>query len=271
MTPPPEYQHSFNNLLAVIPARGGSKGIPKKNISDLNGKPLVAYSIEAALNSKYVNRVVVWTDSAEIAEVSKGYGAEIPFLRQPDLATDKASLYEAIFNLYDELYKRDKYESSIYLVLFPTYPFKTGPDIDRLLEDVFDLTYVSYFVSPSSFQSTNSFLIKNNQMTPLKKMMSEEISNQTFYKSNNSVIARMQPRWRYFAGMTFHEQFRALQDFYKCLVGNGIVRKQKIAYELSDGMRTLDIDFHDQLLLARKIMEHNLFDFDSCFDDAYAN
>jgi len=271
VTPPPEYQPCFNNILAVIPARGGSKGIHKKNISDLNGKPLIAYSIEAARNSKYVNRIVVWTDSAEIADVAEGYGAEIPFLRHPDLATDKASLCEAIFNLYDELYKKDKYESSTYLVLFPTYPFKTGLDIDRLLEDVFDLTYVSYFISSSSFQSANSYLIKNSQMTPLNKMMPEEISNQIFYKSNNSAIARMQPRWRYFAGMTFQKQFKALQDFYKCLVENGIVKKQKIAYELNDGMRTLDIDFYHQLLLARKIMQHNLFDFNSCFDKAYTN
>ena len=79
-----------------------------------------------------------------------------------------------------------------------------------------------------------------------------------YYKSNNSIIARMHPRWRCFAGMTFQDQLRALQDFYERLGDDGITKNQKIAYALDDGMRTLDIDFHNQLLLARKIMERNI-------------
>ena len=68
-------------ILAIIPARGGSKGIVGKNIKELNGKPLIAYTIEEAKKSEYINRIVVSTDNEEIANISKKYGAEVPFLR----------------------------------------------------------------------------------------------------------------------------------------------------------------------------------------------
>src|SRR3989338_3698460 len=77
-------------VLAYIPIRSGSKSIPDKNIIDVGGKPLVAYSIEAAKNSKYVDKVIVSTDSSKYADVVKTYGAEAPFLRPPELASDTA-------------------------------------------------------------------------------------------------------------------------------------------------------------------------------------
>ena len=74
-------------VLAIIPARGGSKGIPRKNIREFAGYPLIAYSIQAALNSKLVTRVIVSTDDEEIALVAKQYGAEVPFLRPSEICT----------------------------------------------------------------------------------------------------------------------------------------------------------------------------------------
>ncbi|SVB97878.1 uncharacterized protein METZ01_LOCUS250732, partial [marine metagenome] len=70
-------------MLAIIPARGGSKRLPRKNILDLAGKPLIAWTIEAALNSKYIDRIVVSTDNQEIATIAKEHGALVPFLRKP--------------------------------------------------------------------------------------------------------------------------------------------------------------------------------------------
>ena len=75
----------MNNNLAIIPARGGSKGIKNKNIVDLYGKPLISYTIEAALKSNQFSKIIVSTDSVEIAEISKEYGAEIPFMRPGDI------------------------------------------------------------------------------------------------------------------------------------------------------------------------------------------
>ena len=79
-------------MLAVIPARGGSKGVPHKNIRDLDGKPLIAYTIEAAIKSKVFDKIVVSTDSSEIAEIAKRYGAEVPFIRPKDLSGDFSHL-----------------------------------------------------------------------------------------------------------------------------------------------------------------------------------
>ena len=90
-----------NSFLAIVPARGGSKGLPGKNIKELCGKPLVAWSIEAGLKSKYVDEVMVSTDDEKIAEISKKYGANVPFLRPSELASDTATTFDAIKHTID--------------------------------------------------------------------------------------------------------------------------------------------------------------------------
>jgi CMP-N-acetylneuraminic acid synthetase len=79
------------NILGIIPARGGSKGIPRKNIKLLAGKPLIAWTIGEAKKSRYINRLIVSTDDKEIAEVAKSYGAEVPFLRPAEISHDLAT------------------------------------------------------------------------------------------------------------------------------------------------------------------------------------
>ena len=96
-------------LLAIIPARGRSKRLPRKNILDFSGKPLIAWTIEAALNSKYIDRVVVSTDDQEIADVSKKYGAELPFVRPDNLATDEATSIDVVLQLLEQLEVDDEY------------------------------------------------------------------------------------------------------------------------------------------------------------------
>ena len=84
------------SVLAIIPARGGSKGIKGKNIFSIEGKPLIAYTIEAACASEYIDTVIVSTDNQEIADISKAYGAEVPFLRPAELASDYAKTIDAV-------------------------------------------------------------------------------------------------------------------------------------------------------------------------------
>lgn len=120
-------------VLALIPARGGSKGIKDKNIVDLCGKPLIAYSINAALESKYIDDVVVTTDSIKIAEVSKKYGADVPFLRPEYLASDRARTIDAVLHAVRWL-KENKREYDILVLLQPTQPLRTTEDIDRALK-----------------------------------------------------------------------------------------------------------------------------------------
>lgn len=120
-------------MLAIIPARGGSKGLPGKNIKELGGKPLIAYTIEAALNAKVIDRVVVTTDDEEIAGVAKKYGAEVPYMRSADLSSDCASAVDVYIDAIQRLGK--KYESEPFMVLLPTVPFRTSKHI----EEAYDL------------------------------------------------------------------------------------------------------------------------------------
>lgn len=120
-------------VLALIPARGGSKGIKGKNIIDLMGKPLISYSIIAGLESKYIDRVVVSTDSENIAKVAREYGADVPFMRPDYLASDTAKSIDAVIHAINWL-KNNSEEYDILVLLQPTQPLREAIDIDNALE-----------------------------------------------------------------------------------------------------------------------------------------
>lgn len=120
-------------IIAIIPARGGSKGIPRKNICSLSGKPLLAYSIEAALGSLRVNRVVVSTEDEEIAGVALEYGAEV--IKRPlHLSGDEEMSESALSHALDELKKNEQYEPDIVVFLQATSPIRWRDDIDKAIE-----------------------------------------------------------------------------------------------------------------------------------------
>lgn len=123
-----------NNILAIIPARGGSKGVPKKNIKELNGKPLISYSIEEARKSKYINRIVVSTESKEIAEISKKLGAEVPYLRPLQLAQDNSPTIDCIIHMIDWLKDKENYVPDYICLLQCTSPLRTYEDIDGTVQ-----------------------------------------------------------------------------------------------------------------------------------------
>ena len=120
-------------VIAIIPARSGSKSLPKKNILPLNGKPLLSYSISYGLESPEVDKVVVSTDSEEFAKIARKYGAEVPFLRPPELATDNCRDFSFMrhaldyFDSIDEIY-------DIYVLLRPTSPLRPKGLIERSLD-----------------------------------------------------------------------------------------------------------------------------------------
>jgi len=117
------------SVLAIIPARGGSKGVPRKNIRHLSGKPLIAWTIEEAQKSKYIDRLIVSTDDEEIAKVSKARGAEIPFIRPSELAQDDTPGIDPVLHAIGLLPEYD------YIVLLqPTSPLRSVEDIDACLE-----------------------------------------------------------------------------------------------------------------------------------------
>lgn len=117
-------------ILAIIPARAGSKRIPNKNIKKFLGKPLITYTIEQAKKCKFIDRVIVDTDSFQVAKVAKAYGAEVPFLRPPKLATDKARVIDAIIHLLDRLKNEQSYEPTHVMILQTTSPLREIQDIE---------------------------------------------------------------------------------------------------------------------------------------------
>lgn len=122
-------KNNFSKI-AIITARGGSKRIPRKNIKDFCGKPIIAYSIEAALNSKLFNEVMVSTDDNEIAEVAKKYGAEVPFMRSEKNSDDYATTADVLNEVLSEYSKRGK-NFKYMCCIYPTAPFVTAEKLQR--------------------------------------------------------------------------------------------------------------------------------------------
>lgn len=123
----------LKNILTVIPARKGSKGLPGKNIKNLIDKPLIAWSIEQAKASKYISDVIVSTDCTEIAEIAIKYGAKVPFLRPDYLAMDETSTADVLIHLISELNKQG-FNYDFIILLEPTSPLRSTYDIDNAYE-----------------------------------------------------------------------------------------------------------------------------------------
>lgn len=121
-------------VLAIIPARGGSKGVPRKNIRLLGGKPLIAYAIEVGLKSPSIKRVIVSTEDAEIAEIAKRYGAEVPFMRPTDLAGDTVPEQPVFRHALKWLEENEGYVPEFVLSLKCTTPLKTAGDIEAVVK-----------------------------------------------------------------------------------------------------------------------------------------
>lgn len=121
-------------VLAVIPARGGSKGVPRKNIRLVCGRPLIAYTIETALAARHLfYRVIVSTDDKEIAEVAQRYGAEVPFLRPAELAGDRAPTVPVLQHAVRFVEQQDRVQLDWACLLQPTDPFRTVEDIEEAI------------------------------------------------------------------------------------------------------------------------------------------
>lgn len=120
-------------VLGIIPARGGSKGVPRKNIKLLAGKPLLAYTAESALKSKFLSKVILTTEDAEIAAVGRSLGLEVPFLRPKELALDTSPTLPVVFHTIDYLENNGEKFDAVCL-LQPTNPLRQAEDIDNCIE-----------------------------------------------------------------------------------------------------------------------------------------
>ena len=182
-----------NKILALIPARGGSKGVPRKNIRNLGGKPLIQYTIETALASKYIDRLIVSTDDNEIADISSKCGAHVPFLRPPDLATDTAKAISVVKHAIEKIEQIDKQQYSTIVYLEPPAPFKTTNDIDQSIV-LFNNLKPGSVVTVNEANQFHPILMKKivgNNLIPIWKNEPEGVPRQLYnpraYMRNGAV------------------------------------------------------------------------------------
>lgn len=129
------------SILAVIPARGGSKGLTRKNIKTMCGKPLIGWSIDKAKKSRYLDLVLVSTDDQEIADVARGYGAYVPYIRPSEFATDQSPTSDVIRHALSYLKQNESKNFDFIVLLEPTSPLREDDDIDQMLEIIVRQSY----------------------------------------------------------------------------------------------------------------------------------
>lgn len=151
------------NVLGIIPARGGSKGIPRKNITRLAGRPLLAYTADAARASTRLTRIIISTDDDEIASVARHHGVEVPFLRPAHLAGDETPMLDVLIDLVASLDQRERYRPDVLVLLQPTSPFRRASHIDAAVD----------LLTSSGADSVVSVVPVPHQFTPASLMRLE--------------------------------------------------------------------------------------------------
>lgn len=150
--------------IAIIPARGGSKRIPRKNIKIFCGKPIIAYSIEAALKSNIFDEVMVSTDDKEIAEIALSYGAKVPFFRSPEMSSDTAMTVPVLLEVFDE-YKKRGNEYDFVCCIYPTAPFINSARLCEAMNKLKECKVDSVLpVVKYSYPPQRALIIENNKL-----------------------------------------------------------------------------------------------------------
>ena len=167
-------------IVAIIPARGGSKSIPSKNTRDFCGKPLITWTIETAKNCPLIDRVIVSTDNKEIADIAKKYGAEVPFLRPAELSIDTIGIEPVLKHTYEWLKENEGYEADGIIMILPTSPARTPNHLTEAIE-IFKRTLADSVVTVNETPANHTpywTLTRNpdNKITlwgnvPLKKIL----------------------------------------------------------------------------------------------------
>jgi len=224
-------------IISIIPARGGSKGIPRKNTILLCNKPLISYTINSSLKSKNIDRTFVSTEDEEIAEISRNYGAEI--IKRPiELAQDDSHRRDAIKHLLETLIKNVNYNPEIIVLLQPTSPLRTSNDIDNAIELFLNNDCDSVVsVCDSSGEPYWSLKIKNNFIEPLFGW------NDFLYKRRQDL-----PTSYILNGAIF---ITTPENFYKY---NSLINDRTLPY-IMPRERSIDIDEKIDLKIAKILLE----------------
>lgn len=226
------------NILAIIPARGGSKGIPRKNVKVLCGKPLIGYTIEAALKVDLLSEVMVSTEDNEIAEIAVLAGASVPFLRPPELARDTSSTLDAVLNVVESYERIGRYFDAICL-LQPTSPLRSADLIVSCIQQFIDADADSLITVRSVPHELNPhWIFEPNENGFLHLATGEK-----------QIISRRQdlPPAYYRDGNIYLTKTDILKS-QKSLYGD------KVAYFLTDNLPYINLDTMEDWKLAEKIL-----------------
>jgi len=168
-------------ILAIIPARGGSKGIKRKNLQKLSGKPLIAHTIIAAKKTKSINKIIVSTDDKEIGKISKNNGAEVPFLRPKQISKDTSSIIEVIKHALKFLQENQSYVPDIIILLQPTSPLRTSQLITKTINTLKKSKATSVItVSKITKHPYAAYWLKNDFLKPFEKNFTKYSRRQEF-------------------------------------------------------------------------------------------
>lgn len=194
-----------DKIIAIIPARSGSKGLVNKNIMKLNGKPMIAYTIEAAKKSNIFETIMVSTDSLEYADIAKQYGADVPFLRENNLSNDDSKISDVIIDILGKYEKKGK-RFDYFILLQPTSPLRDEQEIlgayeilkEKNANSIIGVCEVEH--SPLWINSLNSSLSMNNFISDINKNRQEL---KKFYRINGAI---------YFSKVDYYKKYK---NFYE--------------------------------------------------------
>lgn len=221
-----------DEIIAIIPARGGSKGVPRKNIRLLGNKPLIAYTIQIAKAVPGIGRVVVSTEDTEIAEVAKEWGAEVPFLRPEKLSGDTAIVGQACAYTLNRLEKEEGYRPLGSCILFPPHPFRKLKTMTMLVNKLLDgHPKVNVFTKVR----VNAFsFLRNGPDGSLRSLLPNSGNDNEYYLSPTG----------YFIGNRIVAARQSLGEYI---------------HSLTDPIETMDIDYIHDFYLAEEIIKTGMF------------
>ncbi len=236
-------------ILAIIPARGGSKSVPGKNIKLLAGKPLIAWKIESAKRSKYITRVIVSTDDENIAEVARSYGAEVPFLRPAEISQDLSTDVEFLAHAVDYLKEKEGYRPDILIRLPPTSPLATEVHIDEGIEKLLG-TPDADAVRPITEAEKHPYKLWkiSEDQTWLEPFLGEDI---TGFKEPHNLPRQLFPKVYMHTGAMDVMRIHALEKL-KSTSG------RKLAYFFMKPEDSVNIDYPMDFLVAEILMNKRL-------------
>jgi CMP-N,N'-diacetyllegionaminic acid synthase len=229
-------------ILAVIPARKGSKGIPGKNMTKILGKPLIYFTIKNAKKSKYITSIIVSTDCKKIAKISKKMGAEVPFLRPDKLATDKTQTFPVIKHAIKQIEKIKYFKFDYIILLQPTCPLRSFKDIDVSLKRLIlsNSNSITSIVDVGANHPLRMKIIKKNK---LKNYIKQDFENMKPRQELSKVYIRNGAIYAFKRNVIFKEK--------------ALVSKNNLPY-LMPKERSVNIDTQEDLILAKYYLKKNV-------------